>query len=70
MVGESPYLAGAVPCSWCPDDKPFCQNNLCGELDHNSPALESATLSCCYFGDANSMAYIPSVHIIIIASLW
>ena len=43
MVGESPYLAGAVPCSWCPDDKPFCQNNLCGE-----PALESAsyTLSC------------------------
>ncbi len=31
FVGQRPYMTGNQTCSACPDDKPFCYNNLCSE---------------------------------------
>ena len=31
--GVRPYLTGDAPCSACPQDLPYCTNNLCCESD-------------------------------------
>ena len=39
--GVRPYLTGDAPCSACPQDLPYCTNNLCCELH--------ALIQCAHF---------------------